>query len=115
MRVNKQFMTSCRKVFNPPSYSYRTSLVRHSATRPPASSERSPLLVIFTFLFIFGIGGCGTFYAITIASKAFKGISVVKQHRLVNEVLKKEIEGIHGLQVLSLTPFLSYLLSSLPY
>lgn len=89
--------------------------MRHSATKPPASSERSPLLVIFTFLFIFGIGGCGTFYAITIASKAFKGISVVKQHRLVNEVLKKEIEGIHGLQVLSLTPFLSYLLSSLPY
>jgi stress-induced morphogen len=26
---------------------------------------------------------------------------VVKQHRLVNEALKKEIEGIHGLQVLS--------------
>ncbi|KAI9510988.1 bola protein, partial [Russula earlei] len=44
-------------------------------------------------------GGCGTFYAITIASAAFKGIPVVKQHRLVNEVLKKEIEGIHGLQV----------------
>ncbi|KAH8986363.1 bola-like protein [Lactarius akahatsu] len=44
-------------------------------------------------------GGCGTFYAITIASTAFKGIPVVKQHRLVNEVLKKEIEGIHGLQV----------------
>ncbi|KAI0247499.1 bola protein, partial [Lactifluus subvellereus] len=44
-------------------------------------------------------GGCGTFYAITIASAAFKGIPVVKQHRLVNEALKKEIEGIHGLQV----------------
>ncbi|KAI9430933.1 bola-like protein [Lactarius indigo] len=44
-------------------------------------------------------GGCGTFYAITIASTAFKGIPVVKQHRLVNDVLKKEIEGIHGLQL----------------
>ncbi|KAH9987918.1 bola protein [Russula compacta] len=44
-------------------------------------------------------GGCGTFYAITIASAEFKGIPVVKQHRLVNEALKKEIEGIHGLQV----------------
>ncbi|KAH9169272.1 bola-like protein [Lactarius sanguifluus] len=44
-------------------------------------------------------GGCGTFYAITIASTAFKGIPVVKQHRLVNEALKKEIEGIHGLQL----------------
>ena len=47
-----------------------------------------------------GIGGCGAFYAITIASEAFKGIPVVKQHRLVNEALKKEIAGIHGLQVL---------------
>ncbi|KAF8495145.1 bola-like protein [Russula emetica] len=44
-------------------------------------------------------GGCGTFYAITIASKAFRGIPVVKQHRLINETLKKEIEGIHGLQL----------------
>jgi hypothetical protein len=44
-------------------------------------------------------GGCGQFYAITIASEAFKGLSTVKQHRLVTETLKKEIEGIHGLQV----------------
>jgi len=44
-------------------------------------------------------GGCGSFYAITIASTAFKGIPVVKQHRLVNEALKKEIEDIHGLQL----------------
>ncbi|KAE9405962.1 bola-like protein [Gymnopus androsaceus JB14] len=44
-------------------------------------------------------GGCGTFYAITIASQAFQGLPVVKQHRLVTETLKKEIEGIHGLQI----------------
>ena len=49
-------------------------------------------------------GGCGSFYAITIASTAFKGIPVVKQHRLVNEALKKEIEGIHGLQVRTWLP-----------
>lgn len=48
-------------------------------------------------------GGCGTFYAISIASEAFRGLPTVKQHRLVNEVLKKEIEGIHGLQVRSLS------------
>jgi BolA-like protein 3 len=46
-----------------------------------------------------GIGGCGSFYAISITSDAFKDLPTVKQHRLVNEVLKKEIEGIHGLQV----------------
>ena len=44
-------------------------------------------------------GGCGSFYAITIASEAFKGLPTIKQHRLVNEVLKEDIEGIHGLQV----------------
>ncbi|KAJ3758050.1 bola-like protein [Lentinula raphanica] len=44
-------------------------------------------------------GGCGDFYAITIASEAFKGLPMVKQHRLVTETLKKEIAGIHGLQV----------------
>jgi len=44
-------------------------------------------------------GGCGSFYAITIASESFKGLSTVKQHKLVTEALKQEIEGIHGLQI----------------
>ncbi|RDB23257.1 putative bolA-like protein C4B3.11c [Hypsizygus marmoreus] len=44
-------------------------------------------------------GGCGSFYAITIASEAFSGLSIVKQHKLVTETLKQEIEGIHGLQI----------------
>lgn len=44
-------------------------------------------------------GGCGTFYAITIASSSFSGLPIVKQHRLVNDTLKEEISGIHGLQV----------------
>ncbi|KAG2151858.1 bola protein [Suillus cothurnatus] len=44
-------------------------------------------------------GGCGDFYAIKIASDAFKGLSTLNQHRLVTRVLKEEIEGIHGLQV----------------
>ncbi|KAF7721054.1 hypothetical protein EC973_005519 [Apophysomyces ossiformis] len=44
-------------------------------------------------------GGCGSMYAIDIASKAFEGTSIVKQHRMVNEVLKEEIKGMHGLQL----------------
>ncbi|KAF8592478.1 bola-like protein, partial [Ramaria rubella] len=44
-------------------------------------------------------GGCGDFYAITIASDAFNGLSTLKQHRLVQDELKEEIESIHGLQV----------------
>lgn len=46
-------------------------------------------------------GGCGDFYAITIASGAFSGLSVLKQHRLVQDELKEEIGSIHGLQVVS--------------
>ncbi|EIN10833.1 bola-like protein [Punctularia strigosozonata HHB-11173 SS5] len=53
-------------------------------------------------------GGCGSFYAITIASDAFKGLPIVKQHRLVNDVLKEEIKGIHGLQV-TVPPIAIYL------
>lgn len=44
-------------------------------------------------------GGCGSFYAIVVASKDFVGVSTVKQHRMVNECLKDIIGGIHGLQV----------------
>ena len=44
-------------------------------------------------------GGCGSFYAIAIASKEFKGLKTVKQHMLVNQCLKDVISGIHGLQV----------------
>lgn len=38
-------------------------------------------------------------YAIDISSKTFEGTSIVKQHRMVNEILKEEIKGMHGLQV----------------
>jgi len=72
----------------------------------------------FGILIFLVIGGCGTFYAVTIASKKFKGIPVVKQHRLINETLKKEIEGIHGIQVSYLALFLFYLhfhIDPIPY
>ncbi|CAO3679186.1 unnamed protein product [Umbelopsis vinacea] len=44
-------------------------------------------------------GGCGSMYAIDIASDQFKGLSVVKQHRKINEILKEEIKEMHGLQL----------------
>jgi stress-induced morphogen len=52
------------------------------------AGQRSPCLA----------GGCGAFYAIAITSSAFQGLTMVKQHRLVTDALKAEIEGIHGLQ-----------------
>ncbi|KAL1796611.1 hypothetical protein ACET3X_005151 [Alternaria dauci] len=44
-------------------------------------------------------GGCGSMYAIQIESPKFKGLSVIKQHKLVNEVLKDEIKSWHGVQL----------------
>ncbi|KAK1924964.1 bola-like protein [Papiliotrema laurentii] len=44
-------------------------------------------------------GGCGTFFNIDVVSKAFNGLSKVKQQRLVNEILKREVPGMHGLSM----------------
>lgn len=38
-------------------------------------------------------------YAIEIASRSFKGLLMVNQHRLVQEVLSEEIKGWHGVQL----------------
>ncbi|GME94142.1 unnamed protein product [[Candida] boidinii] len=44
-------------------------------------------------------GGCGSMFAINIQSTKFKGTTMIKQHRLVNEILKDEISKWHGLQL----------------
>ncbi|KAG7879305.1 hypothetical protein KL905_003296 [Ogataea polymorpha] len=44
-------------------------------------------------------GGCGSMFAINIESPKFKGLPMIKQHRLVNELLKDEIAKWHGLQL----------------
>ncbi|KAH7558489.1 hypothetical protein BM1_04626 [Bipolaris maydis] len=44
-------------------------------------------------------GGCGSMYAIEIESPKFKGLTVIKQHKMVNEVLKDEIQSWHGVQL----------------
>ena len=38
-------------------------------------------------------------YAIEIESPKFKGLTVIKQHKLVNQVLKAEIAQWHGVQL----------------
>lgn len=44
-------------------------------------------------------GGCGSMFAIDIASDSFKGMPMVKQHKIVNEILKDDIKRWHGLQL----------------
>ena len=45
------------------------------------------------------VGGCGSFFAILLKSKAFDGKSTIQAHRMVNKEIKEVIQGIHGLQV----------------
>ncbi|EGV64967.1 bola-like protein [Yamadazyma tenuis ATCC 10573] len=49
-------------------------------------------------------GGCGSMFAILVESDKFKGVPMIKQHRLVNEVLKDEIAKWHGIQLRTKAP-----------
>ncbi|KAF9940303.1 hypothetical protein BGZ67_007933 [Mortierella alpina] len=44
-------------------------------------------------------GGCGSMYQVEVVSPSFKDLSMVKQHRLVNDALKEEIKGMHGIRL----------------
>ncbi|KAG5916322.1 hypothetical protein E4U61_003708 [Claviceps capensis] len=44
-------------------------------------------------------GGCGSMYAIDIASPVFKGLSMLKQQRMVNAALGDLMRGWHGVQL----------------
>ena len=49
-------------------------------------------------------GGCGSMYWIDIVSERFRGLGMLKQQRLVNEVLKEEVKGWHGVQLKTRIP-----------
>lgn len=44
-------------------------------------------------------GGCGSMYAIDITSPEFRGLSVLKQQRLVNQALGDVLKTWHGVQI----------------
>jgi stress-induced morphogen len=43
-------------------------------------------------------------YAIDIVSERFRGMNMLKQQRLVNQVLGEDIKGWHGVQLRTKTP-----------
>ncbi|KAK6621168.1 hypothetical protein RUM43_011474 [Polyplax serrata] len=49
-------------------------------------------------------GGCGSMYEVFVESIEFKGLSMVKQHRLINETLKEDIKKMHGLRIQTKVP-----------
>lgn len=86
----------------------RTALTLYPQLQPPAELDERELHVFRKLtealepsrLEVHDVsGGCGSMYAIEIASQRFKGLNMMKQHRMVNEVLAEEIRGWHGVQL----------------
>ncbi|KAI1443385.1 bola-like protein [Annulohypoxylon stygium] len=49
-------------------------------------------------------GGCGSMYAIEIASEKFRGANMLKQQRMVNAVLGEQMKNWHGVQLRTKVP-----------
>ncbi|KAG0717692.1 BolA-like protein 3 [Chionoecetes opilio] len=49
-------------------------------------------------------GGCGSMYEVWVEAQDFKGLSRVKQHKLITETLKVEIQDMHGLRITTTLP-----------
>uniref|UniRef100_A0A1B6LRB3 BolA-like protein 3 n=1 Tax=Graphocephala atropunctata TaxID=36148 RepID=A0A1B6LRB3_9HEMI len=49
-------------------------------------------------------GGCGAMFEISVITEEFRGLTIVKQHRLINEALKEEIKDMHGLRIHTALP-----------
>lgn len=49
-------------------------------------------------------GGCGSMYAFDIVSSKFSGLTMVKQHKMVNRIMADEIKGWHGVQLVTKAP-----------
>ncbi|XP_029658995.1 bolA-like protein 3 [Formica exsecta] len=49
-------------------------------------------------------GGCGAMFDINVVAPEFKGLNTVKQHRIINEILKEEIKDMHGLRIRTSIP-----------
>lgn len=49
-------------------------------------------------------GGCGSMYAVEISSAKFKGLPLLKQHRLVKDALGEEVKEWHGFQLRTKVP-----------
>ncbi|EDQ89471.1 uncharacterized protein MONBRDRAFT_25144 [Monosiga brevicollis MX1] len=49
-------------------------------------------------------GGCGAQYMVVVESEAFRGLSRLKQNRLVTGVLREEISQMHAIRVFTRVP-----------
>lgn len=48
-------------------------------------------------------GGCGAFFRLLVVSPKFTGLSLIKQHRLVNQTISQHLANLHGLTITTFT------------
>ncbi|OAQ61237.1 MFS multidrug transporter [Pochonia chlamydosporia 170] len=91
--------------FTPPTQKFYSSIAaaEEEPSMTPAESAIAELLrqkLQPTELLVRDVsGGCGSMYAIDIASPAFKGATMLKQQRMVNAALGDVMRGWHGVQL----------------
>ncbi|KNC80311.1 hypothetical protein SARC_07324 [Sphaeroforma arctica JP610] len=49
-------------------------------------------------------GGCGSSYEVHITSAKFEGLSMIKQHRMVNEILREDVKNMHAIRIVTKKP-----------
>lgn len=49
-------------------------------------------------------GGCGAMFEVLVEAKEFSGLSVLKQHKMITETLKEQINDMHGLRIHTKVP-----------
>lgn len=68
------------------------------------SSSSSPLSPTTSLLVRDVSGGCGSMYAIEVATTKFKGLSLLQQQRLVTRTLGDKVKEWHGVQIRTSVP-----------
>lgn len=48
--------------------------------------------------------GCGSMYEVYVEAIEFKNMRIVKQHQLINDVLKSEVKSMHGIRIFTSVP-----------
>ncbi|XP_012890057.1 PREDICTED: bolA-like protein 3 [Dipodomys ordii] len=82
----------------------REDAAREDAGRTGAAESRSPIHSSLPSSLGRRGRGCGAMYEIKIESEEFKEKRTVQQHQMVNQALKEEIKGMHGLRIFTSIP-----------
>ena len=90
---SKAFLHTSKSVFNDESASAGAAEARMIEILRGRFPEATDLAVVDIS------GGCGSMYEVYVEAPDFKGVRMVKQHKMVTEALKAEISAMHGLRI----------------